>query len=382
MSDHSKFKIAHIISDEKFLTESLPLFLNNEETINVVFLLLDKNPDKIKYIKYIDYTCIHFKQIIPFAKEIEQFNAIIFHSLIEEPKIKLLRYLNHSNILWVGWGHDYYRLWPKDKLYSPATLSALDSCEKQRRGKLYFIRKLKNSILNIFQKDENSLKDLIKKIKFFSPVVNSEFTWVSGWYNSELRYLDWNYYVNQKSLSDKQFSDLNADSILIGNSASPYNNHLDALQILQHSELKINKIYIPLSYGGDQLYISFIKNEFLKSFGHRVIFLDNFLSLEEYNKILSECKVCIFPSYRQMALGNINHCLIKGAQIFLNELNPLYNYLSKEGVKIFSFQNNNNFFKKLTLEEKLNNRKIAERLYSYETLLVKTNELIKELKSI
>src|SRR5690606_33260206 len=71
-----------------------------------------------------------------------------------------------------------------------------------------------------------------------------------------------------------------SNSLLIGNSGSPYNNHLDAIEVLKKCNYRGN-IWIPFSYGDKYKYNQKVKKAALY-FGLRVNFIENFIPYEEY----------------------------------------------------------------------------------------------------
>lgn len=117
-------------------------------------------------------------------------------------------------------------------------------------------------------------------------------------------------------------------NILVGNSATETNRHLDVLQLLSKFSHENLRIYLPLSYG-DKEYAQKVRESAKNLFGEKAIILDTFVPREEYSRFLQTIDVAIFNNNRQQALGNIATSLSVGAKVYLNEDSPLWNIFSE-----------------------------------------------------
>src|SRR5690606_20691484 len=128
------------------------------------------------------------------------------------------------------------------------------------------------------------------------------------------------------------------DSMILGNSASPYNNHLEAIRLLERLNYK-GKLFVPFSYGRKKRYVKYIKQICSRSSLDITLFED-FVNGEEYIQKLNGFKLAVFPSYRQMGLGNIFISVRCGMKIYLSQRNPTFNWLIGEGFHIYSIERN------------------------------------------
>lgn len=172
---------------------------------------------------------------------------------------------------------------------------------------------------------------------------------------------------------------LKSDNILIGNSANPTNNHLDVFKKLSEVDLQNRKIYVPLSYSGSQHYVSKVIEKGKELWGDNFIPIIDFMSLDEYTKILLSCNTLIFNHIRQQGLGNIIVLGYLGAKIFMNKKNPIYHYYNKEGFSIFSIDEINKLSvaSSLSNDEYIKNKKLFLQLYSKEIVMKKIEKLLK-----
>jgi hypothetical protein len=159
---------------------------------------------------------------------------------------------------------------------------------------------------------------------------------------------------------------IEGNNIQIGNSASITNNHEYAMRYLSQLNLENKKIYVPLSYSGTKEYKETVKNKGLEYFGNNFIALDNFLPLEEYNKLMLSFNVAVYGNFRQEAVGNILISLYLGAKVFLPENNPVYLWAKKLNLIIFALESisQKDIDEVLDITSRNHNRNIILNLYN------------------
>jgi hypothetical protein len=121
--------------------------------------------------------------------------------------------------------------------------------------------------------------------------------------------------------------------ILVGNSSSVSNNHLEVFDLLARHDLGDRKIVVPLSYGSPT-YRDRIIQAGQAMFGARFVPLVDFMSLDQYNATISSCAIVIMGHRRQQGVGNIATMLYKGARVFLHENTTTYQFLKSRGAHI------------------------------------------------
>jgi len=127
-------------------------------------------------------------------------------------------------------------------------------------------------------------------------------------------------------------------NIILGNSATKTNRHLDALEILSKYKDADIKIHIPLSYG-DAQYAEMVKTKARSIFGEKVVFLETFMPPDEYWRYLTQMDIAIFNNNRQQALGNLAYMLATGAKIYLNDDSALWEIFTGLNFTVHSINN-------------------------------------------
>lgn len=124
------------------------------------------------------------------------------------------------------------------------------------------------------------------------------------------------------------------EKILLGNSASASNCHLEALDMLKKSDDGKMEIVCPLSYGGKQKYIDKVVQKGTQLFGERFRPLIGFLALDEYNKILESVDIAYFYHNRQEAFNNTLSLIGQGKKVFLRRCSNVWKLLESKGILI------------------------------------------------
>lgn len=151
--------------------------------------------------------------------------------------------------------------------------------------------------------------------------------------------------------------------ILIGNSNSKNNDHKYIFEKLKFFEDDIESILCPLSYGDDLEYKTTVIAYGTKIFGEKFQYLDDFISIDKYNSILSDIDIAVFNHWRQEALGVTLSLLSLGKIVYINPKTTTYESLNKRGFQIFD--NNLLFTNGPTVDRDITeNKNLIEKYYS------------------
>lgn len=179
-------------------------------------------------------------------------------------------------------------------------------------------------------------------------------------------YKCFNYSLKQ-TLGDLYGGDFaNGDDIMIGNSASLSNNHLYSLSFINRFNIGNSKIIMPLSYGGFPEYKNDVMAEYKNSFAEKIVFLLDYMPLNEYNRIFQNIKTMVMTAWRQESIGTITMGLYMGIKIYMSKKSPLYLSLKEEGFYLYEIEsvNENEFVTPLSEKEKKHNRELLLQLYN------------------
>lgn len=154
--------------------------------------------------------------------------------------------------------------------------------------------------------------------------------------------------------------------ILLGNSATSTNNHLDALEKLRPFAHDNIKIYCPLSYG-DASYGDLVERAGVAIFGSNFIPLRDFIPFERYLELLSDIDIAVFNHNRQQGMGNITTLLGMGKTVYIRSDISSWTTLNKMGLVLGDTLTSD--FRKLPKETILANRAIVAKSFSERALI-------------
>lgn len=375
-------KIAHFIHDEKFPDLAYSLFETVSPGCND-FYIASSNKN-LKYIHEIPVNFISrfaFKNPF-FMRYLEKYNFIVLHSLTKFNQ----ELVSHSNgklkFVWIGMGFDYYDMIydSKEAIYYKKTNAIAQKFDNSIIHNKSWLKELGKKIIY----KNMCKKEVVKRINYFSPVLENEYNMLRERFNSKFpKYVSWNYgspaELNDGSIKKR----VTGHNILLGNSATLTNNHIEAMDFLKHIDLKGKKIICPLSYGNDE-YGDYIASKGAGDFGDDFVSIRRFMPFDEYIKTINSCSNVIMNHLRQQAAGNVVAMLLMGAKVFLNKANPLYEHLVIHGVKLFTIEK---LYKEpeildsfLSEEDIERNIAIIISLYGSQTLIDKTRNLIEQVR--
>jgi hypothetical protein len=308
-----------------------------------------------------------------FKEDLQLADCVIIHSLFLSSlqKLSVLSRIPESMpIVWRGWGLDYYCFLQANglRLVLPETSSLI-----KRPGvlKRILVKPFPRKILGmIFAKTVGQVinKKLIARINYFSCCVPNDFEALQrALPNFKAQFLPLNYYsAEDVLLRGDNLQDLTGHNILLGNSATATNNHIEAMRVLGKLGMDGRKVVVPLSYG-DMKYQENILQMGKKLLGESFLPLTNYMSLTEYNQTVSGCGNLIMNHIRQQAMGNISSALLRGGKVFLRPENPIYKHYTRMGVKIFPFSDDltmADLDASLNKEDVLKNKEILMNIWS------------------
>lgn len=166
--------------------------------------------------------------------------------------------------------------------------------------------------------------------------------------------------------------------ILVGNSATETNQHIEVFKILKDFPLDKIEVYVPLSYGNNKYRELVLKegNRILGTAFHPIL---EYMEIEKYTKLLSLIDVGIFNNNRQQAMGNINALLALGAKLFLKKGTSMWDKYKRDGYIIYPTEAIKDMgvddFAYFSVKEKTNNEEIFDEINSPENICYAWNKI-------
>lgn len=148
-------------------------------------------------------------------------------------------------------------------------------------------------------------------------------------------------------------------SILVGNSATEENQHIDIFHILHNYLTEEYELYVPLSYGNKE-YGDKVIQVGQKLFGKHFHAIVDYMPEQVYINFLNFMDIGIFNNDRQQAMGNIDILLQLGKTVYLRPGTTMYADYLKKGAVIRNIQEieSDHIIKTINLEEQAVNQKL------------------------
>lgn len=329
------FRVLHLATDDKFVDQALRLFERFLPAANDLYVY---SVGDLRYVKSLPVKIVGRVAAISgrVAKDFPEYDLVVVHSLDPVWWRTLVQAPLDVPVLWLGWGFDYY-----DFIVNGGGQLLLPLTQQQAgpavASKSLNVR-LKQFLWNLLFGVEKA--KVVEKIAFFAPVLPSEYDLLRKCreWRKFPRQVVWNYGSLEedfvKGFSDAEVSGLN---ILVGNSATPTNNHIDAFVSLAAQDRSGRKIIVPLSYG-NRAYRDVVMGAGEEYFGDRFTPLLDFMPIDAYVRILQSCGFAVMNHVRQQAVGNIVIMLYLGATVFLRTESPAYVFFREQGLILHTIE--------------------------------------------
>lgn len=377
-------KILHLATDDKFIDHAGLLFEKAFPGSNDIYIF--STSKKLKYVKLAVNKIVKPNKLLkrPLLKpnDYAEYDVVIFHSLSGLLYSEIFAIPNDIPTIWFGWGYDYY-----DLITSPESLLLAETKKLTSNSeKKSYVSLVASIVRTAFEKLKVSKTktDAIEKITLFSPVLSQEYDLVrsSRFWKKFPEYCQWNYgTIEDNFIRGYENTEVDSNSILIGNSASSTSNHLEALNLLRKLNVNERDIVVPLSYG-DKDYGNRIKQLGFELFDKNFVPLIDFMPVDDYVQVIKSCGFVIMNHKRQQAVGNIVIMFYFGAHIFLREENPAYAFFKENGLVLSSVQELENdpslIDMPLSSEEKKINRRLIADYWSREKGIERTKNIVRK----
>lgn len=363
--------ILHFLTDDKFADyaiDQFSAFAASSEFIVVApkgeFKFI-KNEDKVKRI---DWNSIEKDSLL---EKLSEYTGIILHGLFMPWQEEIIKCATNQKIAWMFWGGEIYGRPDVNKTFI-ASKSRI----------LLWLYTLKNNLKGKREINPYFIpKECYSKINYCLTDVNYEYDYANRLLETQMDMIWYNYYSIEDTVGTLIDKRCTGNDIFLGNSCTIENNHLETFSLIKKLNIQGRRIITPLSYGSQWLRNFLIKkgNAYFKDNFHPLV---DFMPREAYNSLMLKCGVMVMNHYRPQAQGNIITGLWLGMRVFLSRKSMIYNYFKDQGIIIYSIEEDLNKYtelKSLNEEELQHNRSILYNIYSKESMLHATKNVIDHL---
>ena len=325
-------RILHIGYDSQFTTFQCDVFEEAAPGCNVVWLLSDGTSDAVRHPPLTPEVRFAKARALPpldLVREARSATLVVAHAMT--PAAAALFPLLPSSVttMWSGWGYDYYEDYGElDLTYlGPHTQALVSAMPAAPRTSL--LERAQIRVLDVARRRAAARTDIFSApVPSDLEVLRSRYPGFSGVYH-HLNYAD----AESTFASPEMPPD--AQDVLVGNSATATNNHVDVFRLLSTLDLGNRRVVTPLTYG-DDAYRDAVLVEGRELLGDRFTPVVDHLPLADYLGLTASCSVVVFAHRRQQGLGNIGAALSRGAHLYLADSTPLTPWLREHGMTVGS----------------------------------------------
>jgi hypothetical protein len=291
---------------------------------------------------------------------------------------RLLRDLpGHTAVAWYVWGFEAYEQWNRLRadLLLPQTAGLLKTIGGRHRR----TRRAAHAMRQRLESEKRHGRRLVDRIDFCVSPIQEEYALYrqaglpagTGYHEGLVGTLGDYVETGADALESRPGAD-----VQVGNSASPWNNHLDALSLLAASPR--TGVVVPLGYA-DELYASALVERGEELLGDRFRALRGFLPLEEYLQVVGSCGHVIMNHRRQQALGTIFAALWRGASVHMNTTTA-YRGLGRMGFDVRLVPQASPFrAEPLPADTVVRHRRLLDERFGEERVVPETRRLLRKM---
>ncbi|WAR44077.1 TDP-N-acetylfucosamine:lipid II N-acetylfucosaminyltransferase [Methylomonas rapida] len=303
--------IVHIAVADKFMAPYVEFVNAHFDPNDHLFLLTRLNQNSMPQAENVTdlSDCSRLSMVLKWLWAIARARKVILHGLFDSRLVRILALVPWwlSKCYWVIWGGDLY----------------------------YHIMDKKDPN---YHRNEYFRKFVICRLSGLITHICGDFELARKWYGATGRWYECFMYpsnlYHQPCIRTRPHETTN---ILVGNSATDTNNHIEALDKLRIYADKNIRIYCPLSYG-DFEYAQKISDYGMTLFGDKFIALRDFMSFEKYLDLLAQIDIAIFNHNRQQGMGNITTLLGSGKKVYMRKNVTSWSTFEQLGVQLYDIK--------------------------------------------
>ena len=329
-------RILHVMHDDKFNDRAVIRFEEVYAGKND-YLAVCKENKRLQFIKSNQVRPVSESYVVNLLGG-SSYRAVIFHSLPPLQQAVFRAVPKHTPIVWIGWGFDYYSTllsasFPHpDGLFEPKTIAHFELKPRNVSFRSTIKAKLRPWLGG--KSPAGFSRQDYQRVSVFVPVLKAEWQLArqeNPWFKADYR--PWLYALEQEAQFEKEiFAD--AANILVGNSASMTNNHIDSFEAIAESLLASDyeAVIVPLSYGSPRVRDAVVKAG-RHYFGAKFRPILDFLEMNAYLDLVRSCHTVFMNHVRQQALANLSYAFSWGAKVVINQRSMLVNEFKERGLE-------------------------------------------------
>jgi dTDP-N-acetylfucosamine:lipid II N-acetylfucosaminyltransferase len=352
----------HLMVDEKFIDD----FIIEAEAISpsnntYIFTFEKANHVDSKLGVYAPYGS---EELALLKNQITKTDKVFVHQLNFKAAIFVCGLSDQIEVNAFFWGGDFLSdpiHLNKKRLFGPKTLNLFNTYLQHpflySKTPREFLGNLKNRVLS-YPKEQRSIfetkKRAIQKINYIFHWNEFDQKEVNRIYQATTKFIYFFYEFGLHSFTLEQKSKNQKEvTILLGNSDSITNNHIEAIDRIADLNTTRVKVYCPLNYGINPRYVQKIEAYGKKKLGTQFHPIKEFMQRDKYYEMVADVDFAIMNHYRTQGAANVFFLINAGIPVFMHHKSSLYQLLRDLKIEVYQ-EKDIPFFK-----EKIETHKIS-----------------------
>lgn len=330
-------RILHVMMDSPVCADTFRLFEELRPGANEAVVLNPSGP--LRHVGGLNPRVLTWRGALSadFLGSLSGYAAVLLQYM-DELKVRVVMAAPPgTRLVWLGWGGDYYD-YHRFPQFEPATgeLAARD-----RRLALADPRTWGGSLRRLAVRLTNLdvlLRPgrLFRRVAVFATLVPRDFELIREAVGDPMPvFRPYSFYSVEDLPGAEATEPGTARNVLLGNSATWTNNHLEVLRALPSPLPLGTRVITPLTYGDARCRRRVLK-EGRARLGESFVPLLGHLPFDEYRRLTAGCGCLVLNHRRQQAVGNVLLMMRQGARIYLNAGSPLTGHLRSLGFILFT----------------------------------------------
>ncbi|HEX2120960.1 MAG TPA: hypothetical protein VHL59_04890, partial [Thermoanaerobaculia bacterium] len=262
-------RLLHIVPDQKFIDDAYTAFEEAAPGRNDFIVI---GAAKAVRINRFEPQLLSLPELLgpDFPSRVARYDCLFIHYLNREARVAVDRCPAGTLLVWLGWGADYYHLIEDRRaLLLPLTRSVYDRLQVRPKARLRAAVLYASRLLRGLGRPREVIAELrvrrraaelgpgrpgelalLNRFALFAPVLYEDHQRVAAstpGFRPE--FASWNYGVRDGLEEMRDSIESFGRNVLVGNSATFENNHLEALTMLRDAMSGDTQAICPLSYG-------------------------------------------------------------------------------------------------------------------------------------
>jgi hypothetical protein len=334
----------HLTHDDKFIDA----FIKRTQTLGFrdheFYIYSNNTKNPLQFVKSSNIKRIGLGDLNNGGIDITKYETVYIHYFADELIDFVEKFGAKTKFIWIFWGADAFDMQCFNKYFlAPKTQKLLNNILTNKDSTIIRLLSHYKAKYICTKKQKQKIK-ASKKFDCIAHFLPEDIELINKEFRHKFHHIYFTYGNLDDFITNSESNERKKD-ILVGNSANPSNNHLDAFTYINENLIYADcKIILPLSYSGSKEYIESVIKSGVTKYKDKFYPLIKFMNKSQYNTTISNVSIAVMPHLRSQAFGNIINLLWHGVKLYFYKDSNLYKFLISKGFTLYALKNKNSIY--------------------------------------